>query len=358
MSSGISKTTSIIIAAVAIVAVAAAVYLTIPQPQTPIVNVKWSLSAGTDTISTFHYDAARRNGYFGRQGLNVTFFPLAGGPLSVQALTSGQTDIAYAAPGAVIGAIAGGAKIKIVASGDAGGLTYELVANEKIKTKDDLKGANWAVESIGGTSYSASVAYLNSIGLSKNDVNFVVVGFQPVRYQALIAKRVDIAAMTPDTHLDIDKYPYLRKFADYKAFSKQVPFLSFGLIATREEVLQKDPKIVESVLKALLLANRDLSKNQTMYVQVVTRNIPANRYTTDQIAYIYSLSKESLMAVNGGINTENLRKFTKHYVTVENPNAASAIKDIMDYVELGPLRNVLKDIGVIQAPWDVPDWYK
>lgn len=357
MGKAISRTLAIVIVAVIVIAIGAGIYLAIvSQPKEQYV-AKMSLGSTVDNLSMVHFATARLRGFYRSEGVNVTYLEVAGGPLAMQALTAGQTDIGYGSLGAILGAIAGGAKLKIIAKADNVGAYQVVVNNEKIKSVGDLKGANWGVESIGGTSYSASIAYLKSIGLSKDDIKWVVVGFQAVRYQALIAKKVDVAMLSVDITTDMSKYPYLSKLVDAKAFSQVVPFLPYGGIVTREEVLKDKPKMVDAVVKAFILASRALARNETLFDETMTRISPPGKFSGGDLSNIYSSVKEVQFAVNGGLNTQKLRAFANHYVTVENPKAADTIKDVMDFVDAGPVRNALKTIGVDAAPWDIPDWY-
>lgn len=89
-----------------------------------------------------------------------------------EALKADAVDIGSAADSPTVSAIAGGSKIKIVASWSNGGLGSSLIipANSPIKTIQDLKGKTISPTTRGSVAHYLVLGVLKKAGLSQDDV--------------------------------------------------------------------------------------------------------------------------------------------------------------------------------------------
>ncbi len=321
------------------------------QPK-PVANVK--ISAGVTTWSLSHVAlvAATEFGFWQREGVKVEWLLLRGGPDSVKALVSGDSDFSYGAAGAQVGVnLAGADNIKIVLSNNVGSIV-EIVANTKIKGVSDLKGANWGVESIGGTSYGVALKYLASVGMKKEDVNWVVVGSPPLRLQALIGQKIDVAVVTLDQGKLAVKYSYLWKLATSDKLGDMIPEPT-GFIATRSEIIKNSPKVIKSLAKGFVQASRALSKNQTLFNAVMEKIAPGV-YDKESLDYFYKNMK-SFWAVNGAMSNARVQKFLEAYYALEAPSGQQK-KTMDELFEYRFIKEALKDLGVEQSQSDKVDY--
>ncbi len=99
---------------------------------------------------------AQEQGFFNKNGIDVDLIFIRTGPLQVAAVSAGSTQIAYAAGAAVLGAVAGGADLKVIAS-FTNRLTYTIIARPDIKRPEELRGKRFGVQAIGGAVWMGAV---------------------------------------------------------------------------------------------------------------------------------------------------------------------------------------------------------
>ena len=92
---------------------------------------------------------AQEQGFFNKNGVDTDLVFIRTGPIQVAAVSSGATQIAYAAGSSVLGAVAGGADLKVIAS-FTNRLTYTIIARPEIKRPEELRGKRFGVQAIGG----------------------------------------------------------------------------------------------------------------------------------------------------------------------------------------------------------------
>ena len=99
---------------------------------------------------------AQEQGFFNKNGLDVDPIFIRTGPLQVAAVSSGSTQIAYAAGASILGAVAAGADLKVIAS-FTNRLTYTIIARPDIKRPEELRGKRFGVQAIGGAVWMGSL---------------------------------------------------------------------------------------------------------------------------------------------------------------------------------------------------------
>ena len=124
---------------------------------------------------------ARDQGFYKKYGIETDLVLIRSGPLQVASLASGDSDVGYSGASTALGAAAGGADLKILAS-FTNKITYDLVARPGIKTPADLRGKRVGVQAIGGTVWMGAMLGLEQLGLepSRDRINILVIGDQAV----------------------------------------------------------------------------------------------------------------------------------------------------------------------------------
>jgi NitT/TauT family transport system substrate-binding protein len=192
---------------------------------------------------------ARDHGLFTKYGLDGDTLFIRGAPTLVAGLTSGDISVGYTGGTAVIGAAAGGSDIKILAA-LTNRVTYDLVVRPGIKRPEDLRGRTFGVQSIGGTVWMGAILGLEHLGLDpeKDRINIIVAGDQTVLAQAVSAGTIDATVLdgVQSRRLQADGFPILAEL-----HKVNLPILSTGIVA-REPYIEKNPQIVEGVIKAVI----------------------------------------------------------------------------------------------------------
>jgi len=174
---------------------------------------------------------------------------MRGGPTLLSRMVSGDIQIGWTAS-TIIAPIAEGADFVIVA-GFNNRVTDDLVVRPGIKQPEDLRGKRLGVQSIGGGGWMGAMLGLEYLGLEprrRDDIRVLVVGDSTVRGQALEGGSIDA------TLLDgaFSRKVRAKGFVTLADFSQaNIPIMNH-LMAVKKSYLQRQPELVENVLRALI----------------------------------------------------------------------------------------------------------
>jgi NitT/TauT family transport system substrate-binding protein len=193
--------------------------------------------------------AAKDEGFFAKNNIDAQPIFIRGAPTLNAALLSGDIQAGYTGGTAVMGAAVGGADLKILAV-LTNKVTYDLVARPGLRTAEDLRGKQVGVTSIGGTNWMGTILGLEKLGLEPNrdKINFIVAGDDSVRTQGVLAGAMDATAVD-GVYSRILREKGLPVLAEFGAL--KIPITATSIVF-RNAFIQSNPRIVESVLKAVL----------------------------------------------------------------------------------------------------------
>jgi len=191
---------------------------------------------------------AQDQGFFAKYGIDPEVVYMRSGPTLVSGMLSGDIQIGWTASG-ILAPVAEGIDFVILA-GFNNRVTDDLVVRPGIKRPEDLRGKRFGVQSIGGGGWMGAVLGLEYLGLEprRDDIRVLVVGDNTVRGQALESGSIDA------TILDgvFSRRAKARGFAVLFDFSQaNIPIMNH-LIAVKKSYLQRQPEVVENVLRALI----------------------------------------------------------------------------------------------------------
>jgi ABC-type nitrate/sulfonate/bicarbonate transport system substrate-binding protein len=192
---------------------------------------------------------AQEQGLFNKNGVDVDLIFIRTGPIQVAAVSSGSTQIAYAAGSSVLGAVAGGADLKIIAS-FTNRLTYTIIARPNIKRPEELRGKRFGVQAIGGAVWMGAVLGLEHLGLEqrRDNISILSIGDQTVLTQALEAGNIDVTVLDGVFSRRLKQ----RGFSVLAELSEtNIPYVSNLIVGTRS-YFQLHPEVPENILKALI----------------------------------------------------------------------------------------------------------
>jgi NitT/TauT family transport system substrate-binding protein len=138
---------------------------------------------------------AKHTGIFQKYGLDVDLVVIAGGPLGMQTLLSGNTHSANIAAMSPIRTILGGADIVIV-GGHLNKQMFNLIARKEIRKPADLQGKKIGVASLAGTNAVAIRLVFKEWKIPMESVALVVIGGSPMQLAALEAGTIDATVLT------------------------------------------------------------------------------------------------------------------------------------------------------------------
>jgi len=191
---------------------------------------------------------AQDQGFFAKYGIDSEIIYMRGGPTLLSGMVSGDIQIGWTASG-IIAPIAEGADFVIVA-GFNNRVTDDLIVRPNIKRPEDLRGKRFGVQSIGGGGWMGAMLGLESLGLEprRDNIRVLVIGDNTVRGQALEGGSIDA------TSLDgvFSRKAKAKGFVTLADFSQaNIPIMNH-LVAVKRTYLQRQPEIVENVLRALI----------------------------------------------------------------------------------------------------------
>ena len=140
-----------------------------------------------------------------------------------------------------------GIELKMVANFVSRGRGY-LIVRPEIKKPSDLAGKRIGVQSIGGTLWIYVMLTLEQLGLdtTRDRIHLLVIGDQTVIAPSLESQVIDAAVLTTRTYI-----PGLKQ-KGFSVFTEVTPAMAATGIVARKIALQKNPAIIENIMKALI----------------------------------------------------------------------------------------------------------
>ena len=235
---------------------------------------------------------AQDQGFFAKYGIDSEIIYMRGGPTLFSGMLSGDIQIGWTAS-AIIVPIAEGADFVIVA-GFNNRVTDELVVRPAIKRPEDLRGKRFGVQSIGGGGWVGAMLGLESLGLEprRDNIRVLVIGDNTIRGQALEGGSID-ATVLDGLFSRKAKAKGMIALADFS--QANIPMMNH-LVAVRRTYLQRQPEIVENVLRALVegLAFTWSPKSKSAVLKSVMRRLRITEMSLAEDGYQELLTRGGL----------------------------------------------------------------
>jgi NitT/TauT family transport system substrate-binding protein len=207
-------------------------------------------------------------GYYGDEGLDVTFSVAAGSLATIQQLAAGHGDVGIPSPEAVLIARQPDKNIRLVHFYNYNRHNiYTVVVSETspVRAWADLRGKTLGVSNIASIGTALAKASLRSFGVDPDkDVAFVAVGQGGQAMAALKAGKVDGLALWELEYAAMEGAGLKLRRLVNPAFAK---FFSNGIVA-REEFLQGNPDAIAGLGRAVAKATVFAMENPEAAVRI------------------------------------------------------------------------------------------
>ena len=198
-------------------------------------------------LSTLPLEVAARKGFFRDEGFDVLTITMRTN-IAVNALLTRSVEFATPSTSAIKAASAG-LPVKLVAV-LLGRPDYFLTVKKDVKSVRDLKGKRIAIGSYGAAADLALRAVAKQDGLDPDrDLVRLQMGGAAARYAALVSGSVDATILTLPYNLQAERAGY----KDLLWFGERLELPLSGL-AVRDETIQKNPKQVHGMIRAVFRA--------------------------------------------------------------------------------------------------------
>ncbi|HXH85975.1 MAG TPA: ABC transporter substrate-binding protein [Nitrospira sp.] len=264
----------------------------------PLVRIAYGVSGENPAVLW----VGIKQGFYRKHGLNVEAIFMRNGPLSMSAMVSGDVQMNFTSANNVLNAAAAGLDAVVVANAISHG-DGVFMARPEIQKPEDLKGKSVAIQSIGGGGWANNMLCLDYLNLDpeRDKIQFVVLGDQPSRVQALESGRVQ-ASWIGYTFSEPLKKKGFTAFVDLGR--APIPYMGSSLV-TRRQFVRQEPKTIEGVIKGTLDAVRFIAKpeNKTAVVQTIMTNLRFSRPEEAEASYhvIQSLYSNDLVPHAAGV---------------------------------------------------------
>lgn len=228
---------------------------------------------------------AQELGYFKTIKTEDVDIPI--GPEAIAALTTGQIDAAHVPYLTIARAIAKGVKVKAVASAhgsaSTSGFDFYVLNDSGISSAKDLKGKKVGGVIKGGSSYFVLVKYLESGGLTINDVESVTIPTGQEE-QVLRSKQVDVVAIVYDIGRGVIAEHGGAKllFSQYDILPKDT--IHCGLVVS-EKFIQERPELLKEFVDGFVKAADWERDNHNQSVEYYKKFAKEDGYSPDLIRY-------------------------------------------------------------------------
>jgi NitT/TauT family transport system substrate-binding protein len=192
---------------------------------------------------------AEKRGLYAKYGLSSVIIYVPGGSTAIQALVSGDVDLAQLTGPPGVAADLRGADIVYIAMTDDR-MGYQLVTRREFKNVDQLKGKRFGISRFGSSSEFGLRTMLKKAGVDPKDVTILQIGNEAERLAALKSGGIDGSVFNAPFGAEARKFS-LNIVADAVALG--IPYFNTGICGSAK-YLQKNENKILNFLRAYMAA--------------------------------------------------------------------------------------------------------
>ena len=191
---------------------------------------------------------SQKQGFFKKQGLDVTMIYVPSGVLAAQTVVSGSALIANNSVSDILNALAAGAPLKILTV-NIDRFQHLFVARPGINSPKDMKGKKVAVSRYGAFSDIETRFLIRQWGMDPDrDVQVLQIGNSAARSAALMSGGIDGAVVTP-AFVPVARNAGLNVIFDLSTIKTR--FANIGMMA-QERLIREQPRLVKGAVAGLV----------------------------------------------------------------------------------------------------------
>ncbi|MBI1994997.1 MAG: ABC transporter substrate-binding protein [Deltaproteobacteria bacterium] len=194
---------------------------------------------------------AEKRGLYAKYGLSSTIVYVSGGSTAIQAMVSGDVDLAQLTGPPGVAANLRGADIVYFAMTDDR-MGYQLVTRPEIKSANELKGKRFAISRFASSADFGARALLRRLGVDPKDVTILQIGNEADRLAALRSGSVDGSVFNAPFGALAKKFNF-NILADAGVLG--IPYFNTGICGSAK-LLQKNEGKILNFLRAYVEAIR------------------------------------------------------------------------------------------------------
>jgi NitT/TauT family transport system substrate-binding protein len=271
---------------------------------------------------------AADKGLFEKHGLDAEISPAGGIALPVPILLSGRGQIGVTSPGMSVNAVREGGKIKNIAN-IVGGVSMWGMAkpDSKIKTLDDLRGKTIATLKFPSSTIQVPTFAMKTVG--KFDPKEAGVTFLelPAGAQAAAVKdgRADIAtAFEWDISIGAEQFGLVPVLS----FADVLGPVCFTTAMATEELISKNPTMVQSFCNAIAEAQKMMHQNNSIFTEVAQKYFPKVSPSVITNATKNFFQSKTAIPRNPMISAEEWNR------AMELEQGGGAVKGVLPYAQM------------------------
>jgi ABC-type nitrate/sulfonate/bicarbonate transport system substrate-binding protein len=287
---------------------------------------KVRLAVPTFDIITLPLKFAQAKGFYEKEGLEPEIILIAGA-LGVKAVLANSVDLTTAS-GSILAAAVRGVGVKLVLV-IASKPTFDLVAESKIQSFQQLKGKLVGISTRGGTFEHLTRLMLEKNGLNPDkDVTIIALGRQDDLYLALKAGRIAAAIYSPPLNLVLAREGFhkLAFSGDY------LPHYPIGGLGVTDETLKRKPAEILAFVRGTLKGLAYYRQNRAESIAFIAKELKLSDETLAARMFDW---QGGVLAENGRVDQAWMRgaiDFTKKSLDVTADITPEQVFD-MSFVE-------------------------
>lgn len=281
--------------------------------------------------------AARDNGYYREEGLDVELIVMGGG-VAINSLIGGDVHIATLVDGTLSAALRG-APLRILFSSYERTMLW-LYAKPEIRDVKSLKGKRVAVSNLGSATGMILLEILTRNGLDgRRDLVTLGMGSPPTRYAALVNGSVDAAMLTEPHNFMAEE----AGFRELVSFPKEDLVLLSGSVSIREQLLQSDPDLIERFIRGTLKGLLYARENRSGTIAILTRMLKVNEKLSTRI---YDVFRPGFTR-DGTVNEQTTVRVLSQAAKIQGVKESPPAEKLFDYSLARKAHAELKVVGWI-----------
>lgn len=314
---------------------------------------------------SFAYNTmAKAMGLFAKHGLMYEAGPKlgGGGPVRVQAVVTGTTEVATSDIISALGGVYSGADVRVLMVMTPYG-DEEVWGQKKYKTLNDAVGQSWAIASLAGAQRFNAQMTIQGMGFKPDAFRWIAIpgGDGP----SLAALETGRAQLGNISHLGA-------QLAKAKGYTKQIhvlvphtakytPPIPRLVIIAEESWIKSHEEAATRYVEMMLDAGRQWEDGAGAWTDPAEKIFKNSGLSAQQLKVAWREFRDGgYFTVNGGVNFAATKKVMDLFFKLRQESPNQYLSKPSDVYDTGPLKAALDKMGVIKGTPglpDVPDWY-